>query len=667
MFVKVVNLLLFVGDDMKKIAVLLLSVVLLCCAGALIACEEETPLVSSVKIDVSVQYTNGQTKLSWNTVEGVDYAVYRAPSRYAEFEMLQYADGTYSDSMRYAYYKIYAWDKAGNLIKISDQVSEEYEIFDGNAYVFAPTDDMNKVSRIMSDIYDEMEKSHFTNTRYAVFFKPGNYGELTVNVPYFTTFSGLGEDVGDVTLSALDCSGKWNTNALINFWRGVENITFANTSRWAVSQGAFLRSVNVNGDLYLYDWDNYDRYPNGNQASGGFIADSRISGTIKSGSQQQWFTRNSEMGSWEGSVWNMVFAGVNNAPTGDKFTSVASLPVVREKPRLVYGDDGYSILVPRLRQNATGIDNAAATKISVDNIYFASATKDTAATINAQLANGKHIVFQPGVYRLSEPIKVERGGTVLLGTGLATLLPTAGNSCLEIGDVDGVSVCGLLFDAGTKQSETLLKVGESGGNHASDPICLFDCFFRIGGNVSSNTYAETSLKINANDTIVDNCWLWRADHGNGVGWDKNNGDYGAVIAGDRVKCYGLFAEHYKKYNVSWSGDQGYLVFYQSELAYDVPSNEAWVSVDGQGYASFRVHDNVTKFEAYGMGIYSNFHMDGIVLDCLMRVPEGKQIYVSYLYAFAMSSKGTVNNAINGDGMFINSSQRYRTVRNYGNK
>ena len=653
---------------MKKLTILLVAVLLLSCIGCLIACQDETPLVSSVKIDVSLNYSNGQTVLSWNTVEGVDYSVYRAPSRYAEFEFVQDCNGTFADNTRYAYYKIYARDKAGNLIKMSDPVSEEYSIFEDNAYVFAPTDDMTRVSRILSDIYSEMERSHFTNTRYAVFFKPGDYGDLTVNVPFFTTFAGLGEQPDDVTLSSLNCDGKWNGNALVNFWRGVENLSFSNTSRWSVSQGTFMRSVNITGDLYLFDWDNYrPGQTGGNEASGGFIADSRITGKVNSGSQQQWFTRNSQLSSWSGCVWNMVFAGVNNAPAGTMFTSVANLPVLREKPRLVFGQDGYSILVPALRQNASDCDATEGSKSAIDNIYFANASRDTATTINAQLSSGKSIVFMPGVYRLSQPIKVNNSGAVLLGTGLATLIPTAGNSCIEVGDVDGVTVGGLLFDAGTKQSDTLLKVGESGGNHSSNPIFLFDCFFRVGGNSSQNSYATTSLQINANDTVVDNCWLWRADHGSGVGWDKNNGDYGAVIVGDRVKCYGLFAEHYKKHNVSWSGNDGYLVFYQSELAYDVPSNEAWRSDDGNGYASLRVHDNVTKFESYGLGIYSNFETDGIVLDCAMRVPAQGNIYVGYLCSYAMSLKGTVNNLINEDGLYINSAQRFRSVRNYGTK
>ncbi|CAM5459718.1 hypothetical protein STENM327S_05192 [Streptomyces tendae] len=49
-------------------------------------------------------------------------------------------------------------------------------------------------------------------------------------------------------------------------------------------------------------------------ASGGYIADSRIDGTVGPYSQQQWYTRDSSVGGWLNAVWNMVFSGVEGAP-----------------------------------------------------------------------------------------------------------------------------------------------------------------------------------------------------------------------------------------------------------------------------------------------------------------------------------------------------------------
>ena len=79
------------------------------------------------------------------------------------------------------------------------------------------------------------------------------------------------------------------------------------TTRWAVSQASPMRRVHIRGNLELMPaWWGY--------SSGGFIANSRIDGQVQSGSQQQWYTRDSAIGNWAGSVWNMVFSGVAGAP-----------------------------------------------------------------------------------------------------------------------------------------------------------------------------------------------------------------------------------------------------------------------------------------------------------------------------------------------------------------
>ena len=41
---------------------------------------------------------------------------------------------------------------------------------------------------------------------------------------------------------------------------------------------------------------------------------------------------------------------------------------------------------------------------------------------------------------------------------------------------------------------------------------------RVGGATAGTTLS--CLQINANDVVGDNLWLWRADHGTGVGWTR---------------------------------------------------------------------------------------------------------------------------------------------------
>ena len=71
--------------------------------------------------------------------------------------------------------------------------------------------------------------------------------------------------------------------------------------------------------------------------------------------------------------------------------------------------------------------------------------------------------------------------------------------------------------------------------------------------------------------MAPSIWAWRGDHGNGVGWTSNTADYGVVVNGDNVTAYGLFVEHYQKYQTVWNGENGTTIFYQSEMPYAEPS------------------------------------------------------------------------------------------------
>ena len=171
---------------------------------------------------------------------------------------------------------------------------------------------------------------------------------------------------------------------------------------------------------------------------------------------------------------------------------------------------------------------------------------------------------------------------------------------------------GIIFDAGANTSPVLLQVGcerrhcHGHDHHGSDPSGLYDVFFRIGGAEPGS--ATISLVVNSDNVILDDIWAWRADHGDGVGWTSNTADTGLVVNGDNVTAYGLFVEHYQKYEVIWNGNGGTDIFLQNEMPYDPPSQAAWMespSVDG--WAAFKVGDNVTSFNGYGMGSYSFFN------------------------------------------------------------
>jgi hypothetical protein len=55
----------------------------------------------------------------------------------------------------------------------------------------------------------------------------------------------------------------------------------------------------------------------------------------------------------------------------------------------------------------------------------------------------------------------------------------------------------------------------------------------------------------------------------------NTAANGLVVNGTNVTAYGLFIEHYQRYEVIWNGQSGTDIFFQNENPYDPPSLSAW--------------------------------------------------------------------------------------------
>jgi hypothetical protein len=186
--------------------------------------------------------------------------------------------------------------------------SDEPE-FGPNVVILAPDMPASAMQSRLDAIFQRQQRAHFSDDRFAVLLKPGRY-PLDINIGFFTQVAGLGTTPDDVVIDGhVHVEADWNDGvALVNFWRGAENLAVRppdGGDRWAVSQAAPYRRIHLHGDLALDDhgW-----------SSGGFIADCRIAGAIDSGTQQQWFTRNSAIEGWRGSNWNMMFMGVVGAP-----------------------------------------------------------------------------------------------------------------------------------------------------------------------------------------------------------------------------------------------------------------------------------------------------------------------------------------------------------------
>jgi hypothetical protein len=572
-----------------------------------------------------------------------------------------------------------------------------------NVTVFDPTMPLAQIQAKVDAVYAQQVDDEMGTQRVALLFKPGTYGTATtpllIKVGYYTEIAGLGASPDDVTINGkvevynrcLGDNGTSNCLALDNFWRTASNFHLAvngtgqdgcrqSANFWAVSQASPMRRVDVTGGtLSLMDYCTAGPQ----YASGGFIADTRA-GAIVNGSQQQWLTRNSTIGSWSNGVWNQVFSGVEGAPSEAAFpdppyTTVEKTPVSREKPYLFVDAKGvYQVRVPSARLESRGVSWAAGltpgrTVPLTD--FFIAKPSTSVQEINNQLARGKHLLLTPGVYDVARSIAVKRADTVVLGLGLATLTAVDGAVPMTIADVPGVVVAGLTVDAGTKLSPVLLQVGDKNVNprggldrgdrvrrwdDATNPTTLSDVFFRVGGPHVGK--ADTALEIDRDGVLVDHTWVWRADHGvegftAGVNgdtdrWRTNIGRTGVVVNGADVTATGLFVEHFQQHSTVWNGERGRVVLYQNEIPYDPPSQADWREPNGTlGWAGYKVGDNVKTHRLDGGGVYGYQRnaTPGITTAMGFEVPKTPGVQLHHVMTVHLDGIGIIAHVVDDVG------------------
>jgi hypothetical protein len=563
-------------------------------------------------------------------------------------------------------------------------------IFGSNVWIVDPTMDISAVNTKLNSTAIS-GTSQFGTARSAVFFMPGAYN-VTAKIGFSEAVYGLGMNPRDTVINGYitpNYSGSVSTNMTTVFWRSMSNLTFypghnasqnnpPNTLQWGLSQGGSLRRLQINGNLQL---DGSALQPAGTicgWASGGFVADLVVTGYIDPCAQQQWFTRNSELGGWDDvlNVWNqghidnMVFSGVVGAPpqtfaladprTVPDNTVVDTTPKSREMPYIyVDSSQNYNVFVPTVRVNSSGSswsDGGQGYGYSLPiSAFFIATPASTLVQINAALASGQNLILTPGIYTYSGSINVTNPNTVVLGLGYADLVSEAGTPVITVADVDGVQVGGLLIDATTANAAVLLQVGTPGAprvSHAANPTALSDIFVRVGGYVKGT--ATTSLEVDSDDVILDNLWLWRADHGAGAGWTSNLAAHGLVVNGDNVLATGLAVEHYQQNQVVWNGNGGETIFFQDEAPYDVPSQAGWMNGTARGFSPYSVSPGVSTHKAYGLGIYSNFTSSVVFLDSAITVPVAPGVTVkdALTYNLGALANSGIEHVVNDQGVSV---------------
>ncbi len=660
--------------------------------------DSETP-------NTDIRYEGHNIKITWAKVEGAEsYKIYHGPTRLSTQNLIATVKvsktkpesymHTSPNSGKYEnHYRIVPLDAQGKIIVFEQTISFEKKLFGENMLFYDPKfDDGKSIAKEINRIHDEemfssSSSGQFSSKRYSLNLKPGKYTDFgDLKIGYYTSFAGLGalptdtKLYGSMTIPAPLKGG----NATCTFWRSVENFELNPLSssddttmfRWAVSQAAPARRLSINIRTQ-FDWAGVSGM-NTPWASGGFLSDSRFTAKLGSPNQQQWYTRNSHFGysAFSGDNWNRITHGVTGNPytsnwtTGGARTNIEEVPVIREKPFLYLDGNEYKVFVPALRHNSSGItwndttgDTGPGTSLTLEKDFYVAKPGDSATKINSQINKGKHIFFTPGWYDLEVPIHVTRAGTILLGSGFATLFPGENNrdGAILIDDVPGVTIASLMIDAHFN-SKYLIRVGKWGAkkDHSANPTLLSDVFIRVGGYKTTQVNADVSVQINSNNVIGDHLWIWRADHGSGVGWNTNTGDYGLIVSGNNVTMYGLFVEHYQKYQTLWLGENGKTFFYQNELPYDPPMQSEWMSHNGtvNGYSAYKVGNNIESHYAIGIGCYGVFNRQQqnppiyVYLANAVEVPNKPNVTIMHVVTTELGGRGGTTNIVNGTGLGV---------------
>jgi hypothetical protein len=565
---------------------------------------------------------------------------------------------------------------------VADADAPWYEGID-SITVVSPTDDglqekLDSIWQMMSEDAhgnaSAFQKGQFGKRRHAVLLRKGAYPDLQVAVNWYTSVLGVGLGAKDVTIKGLTSQDAYPGSAkgcLENFWKSAEGVTtLENDTLWAVSQAAPLRRSVITGNLALSELPWLHTQDGAHYASGGFLADVSVQGTLNWGSQQQFFFRNSEFHkvNYTGSGQSMVFVGVEGAPVYNTslpkplMSTVDKAPRVAEKPYLVELEAGdWRIAVSAVERDVSGRSSKSPqTLISLSDVFIAK-EGDTAEKIQAGIEGKRGLLFTPAIYGLDSPVYISSPDFVVLGIGMATLVATRGHSTLIVSPgASNVRMAGLLIEAGMPNvvdaTEPLLTWKGSGG-------VASDIFGRVGAFSYETdfhpscllTRADVMFRIDGDDMTVDNAWLWHADHDDCTGYQGQPQDgelpksdecfskTGLVVNGNNVVTYGLAVEHTKHDLVQWDGENGQVFFFQSELPYR--SN---LDFGKDGYVGYKVGYGVEKHLGYGVGVYQVFNT--YTMNVSMRLPSTANMTNIFTWCITGNRSGLGHLACTGPGL-----------------
>jgi hypothetical protein len=199
----------------------------------------------------------------------------------------------------------------------------------------------------------------------------------------------------------------------------------------------------------------------------------------------------------------------------------------------------------------------------------------------------------------------------------------------------------------------MLEVGVSGTHpgSASNPTVLTDVFARVGGTSLGVGPVSTMFLVQSGYTVIDNTWLWRADHGTyGLTYNSQNPvTNGLVVKADNVFAYGLASEHTLEDNVVWEGNNGVTYFYQAEIMYDY-TQPSW------DHSCYKLGSGVSGHTATGLGCYSFFRDASVYAPAGINTNGAKGVVIDKAASVFLdgNQNSGINNVMDIDNMAVDS-------------
>jgi hypothetical protein len=418
--------------------------------------------------------------------------------------------------------------------------------------------------------------------------------------------------------------------------------------QWAVSQAVPFRRMHVLGNIVLHQ--------NGGWASGGWMSDSSLTATWGRPAAAVDLTQQRVGQLDRGQLEHGLRRRQESRPPANgprRPTPSRSHPhrprkalppgrckgqLERPRPELARTDSHRHHLAQRLD---------ARPHASPYRFYIAHPGADTAATLNAQLAKGKNLLFTPGIYELSEPIRITRPDTVVMGLGFATLRPTTAQPPSHRRrrrhrDRRPALRCRPRIRPCCSKSAPK----GSSASHARNPISLHDVFFRVAAQGVGRATVNLSSTATTPSSITPGSGAPITAH---VGWTENTSANGLVVNGDNVTIYGLFVEHHQQFQVFGTATRGAPTSINLKSLRSAGPGQLHQRRRHQWMGLLQGGRHCHHHEAWGLGVYSVFRHPNVVLTRAIEVPRAPGVRFHHMITIALDDKGEISNVIDDKG------------------